>query len=325
MSILIDEILRCPNCQSKLSERESTTGADSKASSVLSCNCGNEYPVVNGVPRFLGMPEEDVQSTDTLESFNFQYGKEDWIFDYDVVRVKRILKSVFKIGQKEIESKTVCVIGCGNGGEVNVLASFAPKYLVGVDLTDSIEDAAKNNKHYDNVFVLQADALNPPMLTGSFDVLYCDGVMPHTRDPKGFLKGILALVKPGGTAYIRTLVDHGTPQSALHVLPRNFIRKFTKRLPSGLWWNLCYLIGVLVKIPVLGNLLARAFFYHDPKDTSIKVTQLVNFRFYGNHKFRHRLGKQELVDVIESTLPGSKINIEGSMMKIERTPEKVSH
>jgi 2-polyprenyl-3-methyl-5-hydroxy-6-metoxy-1,4-benzoquinol methylase/uncharacterized protein YbaR (Trm112 family) len=317
MSNLYNELLRCPECKGGLTLQDT----DNKSNSSLKCLCGNEYQIVNGVPIFTSLSAVNVQSTGSLESFNYQYGKEEWIFKYDIERVKRIIDKVFKIKKEDIGSKSVCVVGCGNGCEVSVLSSFSPKYIVGIDLTDSLADAVINNKDNNNVLIVQADALNPPLHQESFDVLYCDGVLPHTQNPKEFLKAILSLIKPEGTAYIRTLIDHENMKSSLHILPRNIFRKFSKRLPSGVWWKLCYVIGALVKVPILGEILSKALFYIDPDNTSIRVTQLTNFRFYGDHKYRHRMPMHEVVEVIKNSCANASINIEGSAIKIDRKTE----
>ena len=314
-SIDVREVLRCPKCSSSLNDRHNPTGEQVSA---LSCpHCAVEYPIVRGVPRF-AVRHLGGQTTDTLQSFNFQYGKESWIFDYDIKRVKRILNDVFRISKDDIQGKSVCIVGCGNGCEASVLNSYDPSYIVGIDLTAAIEDAAQNTSQCHNVIVVQADAVNPPLEHGSIDILYCDGVLPHTENPAEFLAGILQLVAPGGVAHVRTLINHGDLRSNLAMVPRNALRVLTRRLPNSVWWYACYVIGVFVRIPVIGRMLAKGVFHFDREDMSVKVTQLINFRFYGNHQYRHRISKQELIDVVQSAMPDAHVNVRGPVLVVSR-------
>ena len=310
------EILRCPLCQSKLYAEDVSNIA--KDNFMLIDSSGHRFSVVDGIPRFVGNNGE-TQDTSSLESFNFQYGKEDWIFDYDVQRVEKIIRKVFKINPDEIQSKKVIVIGCGNGPEVYEFSQMGAECVIGVDLTDSIADAARNTSNFDNVLIMQADAAKPPLPCESMDILYCDGVLPHTQDPKEFLRKILKLLKPGGVALIRTLLVPDSLHGKLHLFPRQIARMFTKRLSSTLLWNVCHVGAVLNSWPIIGWILRKLLLYYDPENKSVHVTQLVNFRMYGNHQFRHHVPREELFRIIDSALPGSKVEFDGAVFRIRNS------
>lgn len=310
------EMLRCPLCQSMLkAEDVSDIG---KENFMLIDSSGHRFPVVNGIPRF-GGNDGQTQDASSLASFNFQYGKEDWIFDYDVDRVEQLFNKVFKINPDEVQSKKVIVIGCGNGPEIYGFSQMAPECVIGIDLTDGIADAAQNTSNFDNVLIMQADAAKPPLSCESMDILYCDGVLPHTQDPKEFLRKILTLVKPGGVALIRTLLVPDSLHAKLHLFPRQVARMFTKRLPSTLLWNMCHVGAVLNTWLIVGWILRKLVLYYDPGNMSVHVTQLINFRMYGNHQFRHHLPREELLRIIDSALPGSKVEFDGAVFRIRNS------
>ncbi len=315
MSANFLDILRCPICQSELSVEKSTN--QSEKNYALIDEAGHRFVVLDGIPRFVG-GDPETQKTTSLKSFNFQYGKEDWIFGYDAQRVNGIFENVFKIDVENIRSKKVIVIGCGNGPEVFEFAKMKPNCVIGVDLTDAIADAAMNTSEFDNVLIIQADATKPPLLNESMDVVYCDGVIPHTQDPKVFLHKILKLVKPDGDALIRTLLVPDSIYAKMHLFPRQLGRFFSKKLSSNTLWKLCYIGAVLNSWPIVGWLLRKIILYYDPADMSVPVTQLINFRMYGDHQFRHHLTKNEVLDVINTALPGCDVDIDGAAFRIHR-------
>ena len=63
-------------------------------------------------------------------------------------------------------------------------------------------------------------------------------------------------------------------------------------------------------------MLRKLFLYYDPENMSVSVTQLTNFRMYGDHQFRHRLKKEELLQVIDNALPGSQVDVCGAVFRI---------
>jgi len=303
-------LLRCPQCGTGF-ERPT-------AEPEITCVQGHSFPVVNGIPRF--QVAASVTPAKALASFNFQYGRYPWIYDYDRRRARWIFSEIFGIDRSDIVGKAVCVVGCGNGCEVAAMTDHDPAAVVGFDLTDSIEDAARNIGDAANVQVAQADALSPPVAAGGFDVVYSDGVMPHASDPVGFLRSAHSLVAPEGVLFLRTLVDH--PGDARWTqLPRRMIRAVSSRLPSLLWWHLCFVIACLIKVPGLGKLLTRGMFYIDREtDSSIRSIQLMNFRRFGDHAFRHRMSAEQIRDVLTATTPDGTISINGPVVVVDRRP-----
>lgn len=65
------------------------------------------------------------------------------------------------------------------------------------------------SKQNENKMILQADAYNLPFFEGSFDTLISMNLLHVLKDPVPFLKGIGAMVKPGGNFLFTTLLQTG--------------------------------------------------------------------------------------------------------------------
>jgi SAM-dependent methyltransferase len=74
--------------------------------------------------------------------------------------------------------------------------------MVGLDISDAIESTRKNTEHLPNVHLVQADIYNPPFPQGAFDFAYSIGVLHHLPEPEAGFRRVIALVKPGGSAFI---------------------------------------------------------------------------------------------------------------------------
>jgi SAM-dependent methyltransferase len=65
------------------------------------------------------------------------------------------------------------------------------------DLSDAVE-ACRANLAPDPPLVCQASIYEPPFRAGSFDFVYCIGVVQHTPDPLQAVRSLCRLVRPGG-------------------------------------------------------------------------------------------------------------------------------
>ena len=123
------------------------------------------------------------------------------------------------------------------------------------------------------------------------------------RNPAGIMMGQdvrLFIWKPGGVIYFRTMLETSVKRNMFYVLPRKILRLFLSRLDSKSLWNICYLFGIINKIPFANVISRKLFLYYDPQNNDINVTRLMNFRRYGKHSYRHRLKKEDIMKTITS-------------------------
>ena len=137
--------LACPICGAALERETNTTPANSGV--WLFDASEHRFPVRNGVPCLLPKGHW-FQNTNSLNSFNFQYGKEDWIFDYDVSRVERILPRQFGVSSEDVRDRDAIVVDCGSGAEVSVLARFGARSVIRIRFTpkDAMKPAERDKR-----------------------------------------------------------------------------------------------------------------------------------------------------------------------------------
>jgi len=87
--------------------------------------------------------------------------------------------------------------GCGAGRFTRILAEASAK-LVSFDYSGAVDACQENNGHFRNLLLMQCDIFAMPFRAGTFDFIFCHGVLQHTPDPKGAFMALASLVKPGG-------------------------------------------------------------------------------------------------------------------------------
>jgi SAM-dependent methyltransferase len=91
-------------------------------------------------------------------------------------------------------------VGCGTG-QMSLYLARADRVVVGVDLTMAslrLAEAARRRFGLERVRFIESDLFRPGLKDGSFDVVYCSGVLHHTPDPKAAFARVARLARPGG-------------------------------------------------------------------------------------------------------------------------------
>lgn len=134
--------------------------------------------------------------------------------------------------------------GCGGGADLVRFAARGGR-LIGLDLSDGVQVAARLTRGLDNVRIVQGDVRRPPFAHGTFDRIYSFGVLHHLPDPEAALRGLAELLKPGGclvTYLYEDFSDRSRPERALLGL----VRAVTSRLPRPVLLVGCWLAAPLV-------------------------------------------------------------------------------
>jgi SAM-dependent methyltransferase len=110
--------------------------------------------------------------------------------------------------------KTVLVAGCGTGEELLALASiYKGAKFTGLDLNPkSVAIARKNARRAglkNAVFRLQSILKDLPKSAGSYDLVFCSGVIHHLEDPYLGFQILSRKVKPGGRFVISLYHSYG--------------------------------------------------------------------------------------------------------------------
>jgi SAM-dependent methyltransferase len=204
---------------------------------ILKCSCGNMYPVIEGVPRFLegglnAFPQflesykakvnagsacqraPSRKSEDDYDYIRKSFSKEWKIFDYASDKTwgwtleerKRIFLDDVKLTENLLKGKLLLDAGCGNGTLTAALSGLGMD-VIGVDLNDGLGAANRNRSRYggerwENVQFVQGNLFNPPLKPNTFDLIYCSGVLHHTPNTKESFRRLVPLVKDGGRLYV---------------------------------------------------------------------------------------------------------------------------
>jgi SAM-dependent methyltransferase len=142
-----------------------------------------------------------------------------------------------------LEGASVLELGFGNGSLLYHMGGYRPRRLSGVELGDTLEQARKN-----------LAALPPGMLDlhqgdlttvdlGTFDFVYCIGVLHHLKDPEKGFEAVLRHTRPGGRFHCWVYGQEGNGPVIYVVDP---LRRVVCRLP---WWMTKYGVALPLAVP----------------------------------------------------------------------------
>lgn len=215
------ELLRCPRCGKALALQSDRSEAGRVREGELSCPCGESYPIVNSIPRF-------VSSENYADNFRFEW--ERWAkLRSDRYNGTTILRDTILRrtgwGPDHLRGKSVLECGCGAGNDTEVLLGLGAKVL-SFDLSGSVDVAWANNLDHPNLLVVQANINHIPAAREAFDVVYCHRVIQHTPNPKRAFVSMSSHVRPDGEMFLHSYSTR--LRSLLHA--KYVLRPMTRRM-----------------------------------------------------------------------------------------------
>lgn len=227
--------LVCPTCKGAVAAV--VTGRDPRGqvqSGVLECvhpRCGATYPIVDGIPRMLdtrrGPPSELTRRV--MRNFGFEwkeYARFGWDDpDYDIEREQRVFHLKAQMAPADLADRLVLDAGCGNGRYCHWAAAYGGR-VIGVDVSDAVEPAARNTADLPNVQIVQADLFNLPFADHTFDAVFSIGVLMQTGDARRAFASLARVLRPGGSLAIHV---YGRGNVFYEVIDR-VLRMWTTRM-----------------------------------------------------------------------------------------------
>jgi len=196
-STLID-ILACPKCRSAERLRitaEKEVDDDVIEGSLICPSCNAEFAIRGGVPRFVAAGE------DYCANFGFQWR------EWKETQIDRLAGHRLSTGRffydtgwdpSWLNGKLVLDAGCGAGRFADVAAAHGAR-VIACDISDAVDACREVTAvHGDKVECVQASLFDLPLREGSFDAVYCIGVIQHTPDPEAVITGLPRFLKPAG-------------------------------------------------------------------------------------------------------------------------------
>jgi SAM-dependent methyltransferase len=125
----------------------------------------------------------------------------------------------------ELDGKQVLECGCGAGRFTEVLLGQRA-HVVSIDLSEAVDSNQANFPQNATHRIAQADTLKLPFAGQQFDVVFCLGVIQHTRNPEETIACLYDHVKPGGSL----VIDHYTHNLSWYTKSAPILRRVLRRL-----------------------------------------------------------------------------------------------
>ena len=230
------------------------------------------------------------QTESSVDSFGWQWAWNSAMRSDADLRMR--VAERFALTPESFAGLRVLDAGAGAGDQSRYLADHGAS-VVSVDLSSAIDVVTAKLRMRPNWVGVQADITALPFQPSQFDVVYCEGVIQHTRDSPGAVGELVRVTREGGrilaTHYVRT-----DPVTRAHKIRRRMTSayyNFLRRRLGGLdRYSLLLATGNLAAlsyVPLLGRLVTRtgtALRYDLMPD--FKTTWTNTFDCWGQHAFQ---------------------------------------
>lgn len=266
------ELLACPSCEGEiaLGEAIKKENAEIISGKLICQTCGENFPVIRGVPRFAELEKIEPDKAETARNFGWQWMR---FTQEDERYAGQFLGWLQPVKPDFFRGKIVLEAGCGKGRHTKLAAQWSAREIVGVDLGEGVESAFELTKNLPNAHIVQADIFKLP-LKRAFDYAFSVGVLHHTPDPKKSFISLAGKVKKGG--YISVWV-YGAENNEWIMRFVNPIRTgFTSKLNQPTLFQLS-------KLPTLAVFLASKLIYRPLNRTAKPLANRLFYNEYLNH------------------------------------------
>jgi len=198
------------------------------------------YPIENHIPRFISLDNY-------AQGFGFQWNKfrKTQLDSYTGIPLSR--DRLFESSgwtPSMLRGKRVLDIGCGAGRFTEIVLD-AGAFVVALDYSSAVDACWANHGACPSLNVVQGDIYQLPFTPGSFDFVYCLGVLQHTPDVRKSFMALPRQLCPGG----RLVVDVYADLWLNVIWPKYWLRPITKRIPQQLLFSIVKLM-VLCLFPI---------------------------------------------------------------------------
>ena len=251
--------------------------------------------------------DKDIHKEDT-----YNYLK-DWFLKLYGFKSEIELKEFLK------NKKFIIDAGCGTGYKTAWFAELAPHAtVIGIDISDSLNLAAKNYPHIKNLFFLKGDISDTGLNDNSIDFTICDQVIMHTENPKKTFDHLTSVTKKNGEFACYVYRKKALPRELLD----EYFRTYTHSISEEKLWEMSKQLTELgeqltkldVKfispdIPLLGikggEYDIQRFLYWNflkcfwKEEWSTEMSNAINFDWYAPSNAK-RYSKDEFIELINS-------------------------
>lgn len=240
LDILVDPVSKT----SLTLEKPHCTSAGDITAGLLRGGVDRNYIVSNGIPRFV--LTQDAGQRQTERSFGYKWKRRE-AYDseqfHDFSRqwlVKRYgFASVEEMRRFFAARRRVLDAGCGSGYSALLWLDAGwqgtgSAEWVGADISEAIDMAHERLRGIPGTHFVQADVLQLPFTTETFDVIFSEGVLHHTPSTERALKSLAPLLRPKGEMLFYVYRKKGP----LREFADDYIRNLVSPLPPERAWEL---------------------------------------------------------------------------------------
>jgi ubiquinone/menaquinone biosynthesis C-methylase UbiE/uncharacterized protein YbaR (Trm112 family) len=216
--------LACPHCHGTLHgvRNERAVVHEALLDGALGCAaCNIEYPVIGGVPRFV--PRENYAS-----GFGLEWTKHART-QYDSYSGLKVSEQRF-LGEthwpREQPGEVILEVGSGSGRFTEQAANTGAT-VVSLDFSYAVDANYASNGARRNVLIVQADVFAMPFRPGTFDRLFCFGMLQHTPSPRRAFQALPRVLRSGG-ALCADIYKVSLMRTVLQT--KYWVRPFTRRM-----------------------------------------------------------------------------------------------
>lgn len=259
---------------------------------------------------------EDIFSDKWVEADEYKNIDKLYEFQYEWFLSLYGFESEAKLAAYLSTKKTIIDTGCGLGYKAAWFAKLAPHAIVlGVDISDAINVAAKNFKQYPNLFFFRGDIASTGLKDNVIDFTVCDQVIMHTEIPENTFKHLSNVTSHSGEFACYVYSKKALPRE----LVDDYFRKATHNISKEEMWKFSEQLTELGKrlsdlkisfespeIPLLGikggTYDIQRFIYWNflkcfwKEDWGFDLSKSTNFDWYAPSNAK-RFSKQEFMDM----------------------------
>jgi len=299
-------------CRGELKVEEWTVENKCVKEGIIRCKHKHWFPIIDFIPRLLNddlkkeillpkkqdffrkyqtklpdlhVKQKQYNKSRTADIFGYEWKEFDKLYD---VYENQFKEWTYPISKKFFKGKFILDAGCGTGRHIFYSRKYGCKEIIGVDLSEAVEVAYKNNLA-ENVHIIHADILDLPFKEGIFDFIYSIGVLHHLPEPK---KGFLGLLKFGKKDSKIAVWLYGAPSWIL----KYFFDPLRKKVISKLPTRVIKLIALF--ITMVSFTLAKLIY--GPLNRLTKLAKYLPLNFTLNYlsKFNFKIVYSMMYDII---------------------------
>lgn len=130
--------------------------------------------------------------------------------------------------------KLIIDTGCGLGYKAAWFAKLAPESIViGIDISDAVDLAAKNFSALTNLYFLKQDIANTGIRPNSIDFVVCDQVIMHTEVPETTFRHLSTITNNNGEFACYVYSKKALPRELID----DYFRKATHQISNEEMWQ----------------------------------------------------------------------------------------